>query len=182
MKWFSKNKKNEDATIILNEFSVWATIHSINLIDELQKDDKLGWAELINNNIKKSEIIDCFLGAHLFYLNNNVAGDIVNLLFGNDVFEKILSTLPERAKKIAVLSHTLQKTNDNVLITSSLENFYNIKINPFDACVAFVIDQEINNSDEFSNKIGGLLPILNRLQIEQLDWLNELVEKWSKLK
>lgn len=181
MGWFSKNKVKKDSDIILNEFSLWSTVHSVDLTNELQRDEKLGWTEIINDKTKKLKVIDCFLGAHLFYLNNNVAGDIVNLLFGNDVFEKILSTLPEKAKKIAVLSHTLNNTNQNDSITSSLENLYNIKIKPIDACVAFVIDQEINNSNEFSIRIGGLLPILNQLQVEQLDWLNELVKKWSKL-
>ena len=48
MGWFSKSKTNKDSEIFLSEFPSWVAIHSAKLVDELQKEDKTGWAEILD--------------------------------------------------------------------------------------------------------------------------------------
>ncbi len=185
MAWFSKSKPDRDLQIFLSEFPSWAAIHSARLVDELQAEDTTGWAEILKNDSAKEKLSNCFIGAHFLYLRLGAEGEIATLLFGEDIFEKSLSSLPEKAKIFVALAYSLYEKNNQRGkdgMTSSLEDFYKIKINPLDACVAFVIDQEVNGSKEFSLLLGELLPTLNRLQIQQLEWLKGLTEKWSKRK
>lgn len=185
MGWFSKSKIDKDSEVFLSEFPSWVAIHSAKLVDELKKEDDTGWVEILSDSSTKSKLINCFIGAHILYLSIRPEGGIVTLLFGDSIFEKSFSSLPDQAKTFFLLTHTLyekDKLNGGNSISSSLEEFYKIKIDPLDACVAFASDQEVNNSEEFSGLIGGLLPILNRLQVEQVKWLKELTGRWSKVK
>jgi hypothetical protein len=185
MGWFSKSKTNKDSEIFLSEFPSWVAIHSAKLVDELQKEDKTGWAEILSDSSAKLRLTNCFIGAHTLYLSLGPEGGIVISLFGDKVLEESLSSLPDKAKAFFLLTHTMYEKDQlkgKDSISSSLGDFYKIKIDPLDACVAFATDQEVNNSEEFSGLIGGLLPILNRLQVEQLKWLKELTGRWSKAK
>jgi hypothetical protein len=179
---FSKSKPSKDSQVFLSEFSSRAAIQSAKLVDELLANDRTEWAGILIDQSAKLALTNCFIGAHFLYLRLGIEGEIATL-FGQDVFEKSLPSLPEKARIFVSLAYRLYEKNNqhgNDDLTSSLENFYKIKINPLDACVAFTIYQQIRNSEEFSPLIGDLLPILNRLQIQQIEWLKVLTDTWTK--
>lgn len=185
MGWFTSSEADKDLQTFLSEFPTWAAIQSAKLAQELQAGDEAGWGEVLENASKKSKLINCFIGAHLVYLSLRPEGELARLLFGKNILEKSLSSLPDEAKACAVLILSFYEKDSQKgeqRFSSSLENFYKIKIDPLDACVAFIVDKEVNNSEEFSFLIGGLLPTLNRLQVQQLEWLKKMTERWSKLK
>jgi len=185
MGWFSKEKPTRDAALFLTEFPSWAAIHSAKLVGELETEDNTGWTDVLKDSSANSRMTNCFIGAHAFYLSQRPEGAIVTALFGENVLKDSLQALPEKAKVFVALAYGLfekDQLNGKGSLHSSLEDFYKIKIDPLDAYVAFVIDKEVNDSEEFSFRLGGLLPILNRLQVEQLDWLKEMTGKWGKAK
>ena len=185
MGWFTKTKEDKDLQIFLSEFPTWAAIHSAQLADELLAKDEMVWGKILKNTSKKSELINGFIGAHLVYLSLRPEGEIARLLFGKDILEKSLASLPNKAKASAVLVLSFYEKDSQKgeqRFSSSMESFYKIKIDPLDACVAFILDKEVNNSEEFSSLIAGLLPTLNSLQVEQLEWLKNMTEEWSKVK
>ena len=185
MGWFSKPKQTKDATLFLTEFPSYAAIHSAKLVNELEIEDNTGWPEVLKDGTTKSKLTSCFIGAHTFYLSQRPEGAIVTALFGENVLKDSLTALPEKAKVFVALTYGLfekDHLNGKGGLPSSLGDFYKIKIDPLDAYVAFVTDKEVNDSEEFSFRLGGLLPILNRLQVEQLQWLKEMTDKWGKAK
>lgn len=179
MRLFSKSKSDKDSEIILSEFPSWAAIHSAMLVNELQVEDLPEWTGILKDDAVKSKFINCLIGAHMFYLCIGFEGGVLSL-FGENIIEELLFILPEESKKVSVLALYKEKTssnNDEPL--SSIEEFYGIEIDPIDANIAFVIEQEMYSSKEFSGLIGYLLPILNRLRVGQLEWLKGMVDKWS---
>lgn len=184
MGFFSKSEPSNDSRLFLSEFPTWVAIQSAKLVDELQTEDTTGWSEILQNNSARLKLVDCLIGANLFYLRVTPEGRLASSLFGEDFLEKSLSHLPDEAKVcFALMYKYYEKENQSgSTFTSSLEHWYKIKIDPLDACVAFVIEHEINDSEEFNLLVGGLLPTLNHLRIKQLEWLKEMAEKWSKIK
>lgn len=185
MGWFSKSKQNKDSQLFLSEYPSWVAIHSAKLAEELQADDTTGWAEILKDNPAKTSLTNCLIGAHLCYLSLTPEGGYTTLLFGEDVLEKSLSSLPDGAKGFFLLAHSfyekdVERGEDS--ISSSLGDFYKIQVDPLDACVAFVIDQKVNKSEVFSPLVGDLLPILNKLQVQQLEWLKRVAERWARQK
>ena len=184
MGWF-KTKPTKDATLFLTEFPSYVAIHSAKLVDELAKEDNTGWADVLKDSTAKSKLTNCFIGAHAFYLSQRPEGAIVTALFGENVIKDSLSALPEKAKVFVALTYGFfekDHLNGKSSLPSSLGDFYKIKIDPLDAYAAFITDKEVNDSEEFSFRLGGLLPILNRLQVEQLQWLKEMTDKWGKIR
>ncbi len=183
MTWFSKTKPTDkDEDIFLSEFPIWAAIRSAELVGELQAEVKTGWSDILKNDEARSELIHCLIGAHLFYLSFTPEGQIIGQLFGENILLKSLSFLPERAKNFFALTNDLyerDRLKDEDTFLSSLEDFYKIKIDPLDAYVAFVAEQEVCGSEEFSNQIGELLPILNRLHVGLLEWMKKIVDRWA---
>lgn len=184
MGWFSKVEPSNDLRLFLSEFPAWVAIQSTKLVGELQSNDTTGWSEILRNDSSKQKLINCLIGANMFYLRFTPEGTIASGLFGEDFLEKSLSSLPDQAKTCFAMAYKFyEKENQGGnTFTSSLENWYKIKIDPLDACLAFIIERQVNNSEEFNLLIGGLLPTLNRLRINQLEWLKVMTEKWSMLK
>ena len=184
MGWFSKSEPSKDLRLFLSEFPTWAAVQSAKLVDELQTEDTTGWSKILENNSSRLKLTDCFIGANIFYLRVTPEGALASLLFGENFLEKSLPSLPDQAKICFALTYKFfekEGQNGNTF-TSSLEKWYKIKIDPLDASAAFVIEQEINGSQEFNFLVGGLLPTLNRLRIQQLEWLKAMTEKWLKVK
>ncbi len=185
MELFSKSKPNNDLQLFLSEFPVWAAILSVKLVDELQTEDTTSrWPTILENSLSRQKLIDCLIGANLFYIRLTPEGALASLLFGENFLEKVLPSLPDETKVYFAMAYQFyEKENQNGnVFTSLLENWYKIKIDPLDACAAFVIEQEISGSEEFTLLVGALLPTLNRLRVKQLEWLKEITEKWSNLK
>jgi hypothetical protein len=183
MSWFSKPKINKDSELFLSEFPSWVSIHSAKLVNQLQTDERNGWSEILRIDANKSQLTDFLIGAHLFYLNKSAEGGIVISLFGNNILERSLFLVPEQAKVFYFMANTTlekQSREGKNGITSLLEDFYKIKIDPLDATVAFVADNLINDSKDFSAHIGELLPTLNQLCVEQLRWIKEMIKKVVK--
>ncbi len=184
MGWFSKSKTDKDSEIILNEFPSWSAINSTKLVAELKKEDLPDWTGILSNDEIKSKFINCLIGAHLFYLCLAPEGGYLSI-FGEKIQEKLMHSLPDEAKKFFVLAFAFheKKTQEIDNQHSSMEKLYGIKIDPLDADVAFIIEQEVcGPSEDFSGLISYLLPILNRLRISQLKWLGNTVKKWSVAK
>ncbi|HCC05151.1 TPA: hypothetical protein DEP58_02485 [Patescibacteria group bacterium] len=184
MGWFSKTKLNSDLQLFLSEFPTWAAVQSTELITKLETEDTNGWAEILEDNSAKLKLIDCLIGANLFYLRTTPEGALASLLFGVDFLEKSLPSLPNQAKGCFVLAYNFyeKETQSGNTFTSSLEDWYKIKIDSLDACVAFVIEHEFNSGEEFNLLFESLLPTLNHLRIQQIEWLMAMSEKWSKAK
>ncbi len=184
MGWFRKPKTNKDSEIFLSEFPSWASTHSAKLVDELSSEDPTGWSKILKDNSIKLKLIDCLIGANIFYLRTTPEGGLASLLFGEDFLEKSLPSLPNQAKVCFVLAYKFyeKESQSGNTFCSSLENWYKIKIDPLDASLAFVIEQQVVGGEEFNLLVGRLLPTLNLLRIQQLEWLKEMTAKWSKIK
>lgn len=185
MSWFSKVKINKDSEIFLSEFPAWVAIHSAKLVDGLELDKTSSWAKILENKVAKERLVNCFIGAHVFYLQFSPEGELIASLFGEDALGKALFALPNKAKIFFTLAYELYEKNSKNgkdSLTSSLEDWYKIKIDPLDAHVAFIAHWEVSNNKEFSVLPGELLSTLNLLQVQQLGWLKGIVDKWSKVK
>ena len=184
MGWFSTKKESEGLRLFLSEFPTWAAVHATKLVDDLKTEDKNGWEYTLKYDARRLKLIDCLIGANIFYFRNTPEGALASLLFGDDFLEKSLPSLPDEAKVCFYLAQKFyeKESQHGNSFTSSLESWYKIKIDPLDASLAFVIEQEIVHSEEFNLLVGGLLPTLNRLRVEQLEWLKTMTAKWSKIK
>lgn len=184
MGWFSKSEPSKDLRLFLSEFPTWASVQSVKLADELQTEDTTGWSGILEDNSCRLKLIDCLIGANIYYLRATPEGALASLLFGENFLEKTLPSLPNQAKICFALAYKFfeKESESGHTFSSSLENWYKAKIDPLDACAAFVIEQQVHGSQEFNLLVGGLLPTLNRLRIRQLEWLKEMTEKWSKTK
>lgn len=194
MGWFSREKTSLEkmADSFLDTFPAWAIQHSTELVvqlyDNAQGDAERIWKELLANTKNKVALIDYFTGAHGVFLAFSPEGQIMVQLVGRKTIEKCVASWPERVKDFFLLAGTYHQRSlesgkkDDLL--SSLEKFYGIEIRPLDAHVGTVTVNSLQKSGEDiplspSLAVAGLLPTLNRLQEEQLTWLQSQVEAWS---